>query len=229
MYYPQQLTKLTKLADSPALASLGAAEGGALLALLKRHAALPSDSSWTEADAQLSEYLDIAESVIEKMTGTPYRSHNYTLDLHTLNQSVLLALPIDISGHWLSLPVAKFTAVRLPVFPVTKASVAFTWLDNYGNAGSFTNGTDFIVRGEGTRTPEVIFKQGIVWPETGLVPYPFTLAWTSPGGFDPHLWKSCLLQYASYLYRNPEGMGQEVADMGQHFWGAISLLSGTFL
>jgi hypothetical protein len=229
MYYPHYLTKLTKLADSPALPSLGTVNGGALLALLKRHAALPSDSTWTEADVQLSAYLDIAEAVIEKMTGTPYRSHSYMLEMATLQRSVLVALPIDISGYWLSLPVAKFTAVRLPVYPVTASSVTFSWIDDDGNAGSFVNGTDFVVKGAGSRSPELVFMSNITWPYTGLVPYPFTIQWTSPGTSEPAMWESCLLQYATYLYRNPEGMGQEVAAMGQHFWGLVSLLSGTFL
>lgn len=229
MYFPQQLTKLTKLADSPALASLATVNGGALLALLKRHCALPSDTSWTEADAQLGMYLDAAESFIDQITGTPYRSHSYTLDLQTLNRSTLLALPVDISGRWISLPVARFTAVRLPVFPVTANTVTFTWLDNDGNTGSFVNGTDFKVKGASTRSPEIIMMSDITWPNTGLVPYPFTISFSSPAGFDPNTSLMAIMQYASYLYRNPEGMGQEVADMGQAFWGCVSLLSGSFL
>ena len=229
MYFPQQLTKLSKLADSPALGSLGTINGGALLALFKRHCGLPSDTSWTEADLQLGLYLDAAEEVVEEMTGTPYRSHSYTLDLQSLNRSVLLSLPLDISGRWISLPMAKFTAVRLPVFPVTPSSVTLSYTNNDGTTGSFVNGTDFVVKGASTRTPEVVIKSGVIWPETGLQPYPFTIGWTSPAGFKPATYQMALLEYASYIYRNPEGMGQEVADMGQAFWGAISLLSGSFL
>jgi hypothetical protein len=98
VYFPQALTKLTKLADSPALDSLGTVESGALLALFKRHCALPSDSSWTEADLQLGLYLDAAERFVDSLTGTPYRPHSYTLDLQTLSQSNLLALPLDNSA-----------------------------------------------------------------------------------------------------------------------------------
>lgn len=229
MYFPQQLTKLSKTADSPALASLATISSGSLLALFKRHAALPSDASWTEADLQLGMYLDNAEEMIEELTGTPYRPHIYTLDLQSLNRSVLMSLPVDISGRWISLPMARFTAVRLPVFPVVPDTVTFSYTNNDGTTGSFVYGTDFKVKGANTRSPEVIMMSNILWPETGLQPYPFTIGWHCPAGFKPQTNLMAIMQYAAYLYRNPEGMGQEVPDMGQAFWGAVSILSGSFL
>ena len=229
MYFPQQLTKLAKVADCFPIDSLGTVDNGALLALFKRHCALPSDSTWTEADAQLSLYLDNAEEIIEEMTGTPYRPHSYTLDLQSLNSSVWLSLPMAFSSFGVSLPMTRFTGVRLPVFPIDPESVTFSFTDDEGTSGSFVNGTDFKVKGAATRSPEVIMMAGIEWPSTGLQPYPFTIGWDCPAGFKPSTSLMAIMQYASYLYRNPEGMGQEVPDMGQAFWGTISLLSGTFL
>lgn len=203
------LTKLTKAADSPALASLGTVESGAFLALFKRHCALPSDSSWTEADAQLSAYLDMAERYVDAITGTPYRTHSYVLDIQP--------------------DVSCLSSIKLPIFPITAGTVTLSWTDNDGVSGSFVNNTDFKIRGASTRLPEIFLQSDVEWPATDLVSYPFSVGFTSPAGFDSHLSKMAIIEYASYLYRNPEGMGQEVANMGQQFWGLISLLSGTFL
>jgi hypothetical protein len=203
------LTKLTKVADSPALDSLGVVESGAFLALFKRHCALPSDVTWTEADVQLSAYLDMAERYVDAITGTPYRPHSYILDIQP--------------------DVSCLTSIKLPIFPITPNDVTVSWTDNDGVTGSFTNGTDFLIRGELTRSPEIFFQPNVDWPATEQVTYPFSVGFDSPAEFDSHLSKMAILEYASYLYRNPEGMGQEVANMGQQFWGLISLLSGTYL
>lgn len=203
------LTKLTKVADSPALDSLSVVESGAFLALFKRHCALPSDATWTEADAQLSAYLDTAERYVDAITGTPYRPHSYILDIQP--------------------DVSCLSSIKLPIFPITANSVTVGWTDNDGATGSFANGTDFLIRGELTRSPEIFFQPNVDWPATEQVTYPFSVEFDSPAEFDAHLSKMAILEYASYLYRNPEGMGQEVANMGQQFWGLISLLSGKYL
>ena len=229
MYYPQQLTKLTRLADDPGLDSLATINNGALLALLKRHCALPSDSSWTEADAMLAMYLDVAEAWVDEVTGCSYRGHAYTLDLQALSNTAISTLPRGISSYWLGLPIARFSAIRFPVFPVTVPLTSFGWTDNDGTTGTFTEGTDFVVEGALTRAPELIMLPNVEWPETGLVPYPFRISFQAGSSSRPELQKMAILQYASYLYRNPEGMGQEVPNMGQAFWGIISLLSGTYL
>lgn len=209
--------------------SLGTLSG--LLLLFKQHCALPPDDAWTEMDNYLGNLLDTAEQFIDWETGTTYRPRNFVLTVKQVHESQLVSIPSEITGRWYVLPVGRFCAVRLPVRPVIVAPT-ITWTDNLGNTGAFVLGTDFVFTGGQSLSPEVTFLPvtPTTWPEVGLVPWPFIFTFSSVANTQtPLLQLNAILQLAAYYFRNPEGMGLGVQDLGGGLQGLIYSLKGDFL
>jgi hypothetical protein len=205
MYFPK--TK-TLLQQEGSLTSLEEEED--LLRLFKQHCALPDDPDWVERDALLGMYLDAAEAWIDHHTGTTFRAKEFTLKLER------------------TVCFNDYHAIRLPVRPIDE--VSFEWTDDNGDTGTFSDTTDYLLAGKETLTPEIIFLPDSTFTDISVenVPYPFVINITTLP--DPNLsHKLCILQLASYYYKNPEAMGETIPNMSQAFFSVLNGIAGSLL
>lgn len=212
--------------------SLGA--DGAFLSSFKWQCALPVSDTWTEADAYLCGLIDAAEEWVDFITGTTLRPRNYKATVHHVHKSESLSIVspgFGINGCWYELPIGRFSSIVLPHRPIV-ANPAISWTDNNGNTGSLVYGTDFTFAGGSSATPTIAFLplSSTSWPETGEVPFPYVITYATTADVRlPKVHQQAIMQLAAYYFRNPEGMGQAVPQLGIGFDGLLTALQGSFL
>lgn len=199
------------------------------LAMFKQHCGLPDDPAWTEQDLRLGLLLDAAERYLDLNTGTTYRARNFTLTVQEIRDSEVVSIASEVTGRWYTIPVGRFTRIRLPCRPVT-GTPTIVWTDNAGVTGSFVLGTDFVFTGGKSLTPEITFlaTSPTSWPSTGLVPWPFVVTFsTAANTLTPEIHLLAILMLASHFFRNPQGMVDVPHD--GIFGSLFTSLQGDFL
>lgn len=221
LQFPSQNALLERLPDDPSLPSLTA--DSTFLTLFKRHAGLPTDSQWTEADYSLALYIDSAEEWIDEYVSVPYRPHTYRLSCSTSwwESQGTPDQAIDFRG-------GSFSCIRLPRGPVT-ASPTITYTDDNAVTTTLVSPDDFVVVGGLRKCPQVIFNRIQIMPLIFTVPYPYIVTWTTANNASLNRQKLAILQLASYYYKNPEAMGQSEPQPSAAFWNLIDSLKGSFL
>lgn len=220
---------LNRLPDS--LPSLGADAN--FLSDFKYHCNLIPNPAWTELDRTLSRYLDAAEKVIDLDYGTTYRARNFQLRIQNpIAPGTWVNYAVDrLSARYYSLPASWCSAIRLPCrFLNATPVVAYT--DQDGVTGTFVEGTDFVFVGGQSLTPEITWLPSSqqTFPNLGNVPWPLTVTFSTVANTQSAPNQAlAILTLGAYFYRNPEGMGVGVEDLGSGFEALVGPLQGSFL
>lgn len=206
-----------------ALVSIGL-DAPTLLAF-KNHTGLPTDVSWTESDSLFQAYLLSAEKQVDDLTGMPYRVRSYNWTVEKLDQYC----PGRKHGHMYG-AAKSFWCLRPPMRPIAiSPAPAISWIDDFGNSGTYVSGTDFSTIGPTSIDPMCVFPYNFVAPSVSTVPYPFVLSFTAGGGLDATTAQICIFEYAAAYYRNPESAGKELSFVSQVFDANLTALLGSFL
>lgn len=192
------------------------------LLAFKSHAALPTDSDWTESDALLQSYLLSAERQVDELSGYPYRVRSFTYTMESLGWYVPPGgLYRNVRGHIIP---TRLVAFDFPMRPVT-GTPTLTCLDLNNVTTTYTAGVDFNVIGANSIRPHGIFTNGFVLPSVYGVAYPFTLTFSAGGGIDAAIALICIFEYAAAYYRSPESAGEKLSYISQVFDANISALT----
>ena len=219
MYFPRQNILLERLPDGTPLLSLAdSVSGAAFLALAKRHCALPVDATVTEFDLQVAMYVDAAEKFIDAHSNCPFRPHQFRLNLSGLNchPEGSAERSVDAFGR-------PFKSIRLPFGPVTATPVITNTADD-GTVTTFASPTDFTFWGGYSLKPEIVFNTLLTWPTSDITPYPYRVTFTTANNASDPCQKLAIMMLTGYYFRNPEGMGDEVPDVGSAFWAMVNSL-----
>lgn len=201
-------------------ATVSLAEDVNFLKVLKQHCALPTAESFTEYDELLKVYTNHAEKFVDKHMGVPYRPKQFRLNLSAtpIANSSTPTRALDVFNQ-------PFTTIRLPFGPIdTDPEVVYVDVDDDETAI-----TEFTVAGQFSHSPEIILKKAFVWPTVELGPYPIRVTFTTSANKTNDTQLLAIHMLASYCYRNPEGMGEEVPQVGSHFWAMITSEKESFL
>lgn len=220
LYFSPENSLLEQMPDPAELPSLR--ENAAILALFKRHCALPDDASWTEADLQLGHYLDTAEAEIDKLVSCPFRPRSFKLHLSpTQSYGASAAAAINPYG-------CRFSSIRLPKGPISTASLEVVTVDA-DLVETAVASTNYSVVGERTIHPEIVFLSTYSFPSFST-PYPVKVSFDTSADADNLSQLNCILSLASYFYRNPEALQLTQLPAQDHaFWSMIFNLQGSHL
>lgn len=200
------------------------------LLAFKSHCGLPVDAAWTESDGLLQSYLTAAERQVDELSGMPYRLRNFTLSVEQLERYCGGPRQTSVSRYCFTTPV-QFWCIKFPMRPVaTSPAPTISYIDDSGNSGTYTSGTDFSTIAPNSISPMAIFPYSFQPPRTATVPYPFTLSFSAGGGVpDAAIARTCIFEYAAAYYRNPEMAGKELSYVSQVFDANLTALLGSFL
>lgn len=209
------MNHLEQLPDS--LVSLGA--DPTTLDAFKRHAQLPTASTWTESDLLLQGYLLAAERIVDDLSGMTLRARSFTLTFECFDERRHRCY----RGR-------SFRSLRYPKRPIVgHPTIAWTAAD--ATTGTWTSGTDFATYGANAIRPELMFPLDFQFPDVFGLPFPYVLSFTT-GPAEPSYAAAamiCIYELAAAYQRNPEMSGKELISYSPIFDANLTLLQGSFL